>query len=240
MLVRLRVERKVDMENITFNLAQLHQYGTAFYDFLALRKRFFVDQLGWDIPHDDDVEMDQYDNPKAFYSLVMRDGKVIGGMRAMATTAQWGTHTYMLRDAVAGKLIGIPADIIPQAEALTNLWEVTRTVISDDVTTHADRSQCLSMLLNGAVDVARKHGATELMSLSPVAMARTLRKLGYDAQTIGEPYRNAEDGRRYACVSMSTTRSDSVASPVKAAHPGVRAAAPRVSEPQPVHAPAVL
>ena len=46
------------MENITFNLSQLHIHGTAFYDFLGLRKRFFVDKLGWDIPHDDDVEMD--------------------------------------------------------------------------------------------------------------------------------------------------------------------------------------
>lgn len=43
------------MENITFNMAQSHVYGTAFYDFLGLRKRFFVDQLGWDIPHDNDV-----------------------------------------------------------------------------------------------------------------------------------------------------------------------------------------
>ena len=51
------------MENVTFNLAQLHTHGAAFYDFLRLRKRFFVDQLGWQIPHDDDVEMDQYDNP---------------------------------------------------------------------------------------------------------------------------------------------------------------------------------
>lgn len=196
------------MENITFNLAQLHQYGTAFYEFLSLRKRFFVDQLGWSIPHDDDVEMDQYDNPKAYYSLVLRDGKVIGGTRAMATTAQWGSHTYMLRDAVAGKLIGIPADILPKADATTNVWEVTRTVISDDVTTQADRSLCLSLMLDGAVDVARGKGATELMSLSPVAMARTLRKLGYDAQRIGEPYRNKEDGRRYACVSMPTIRSN--------------------------------
>lgn len=232
------------MENITFNLAQLHQHGTAFYDFLALRKRFFVDQLGWDIPHDDEVEMDQYDNPKAYYSLVVRDGKVIGGMRAMATTAQWGTHTYMLRDAVAGKLIGIPADIIPEAEALINLWEVTRTVISDDVTTQADRSQCLSMLLNGAVDVARQHGATELMSLSPVAMARTLRKLGYDAQTIGQPYRNAEDGRRYACVSMSTKRSDSHDCSTKSENQNVQmqpiaSASPKTRQLL-VHAPAVI
>jgi hypothetical protein len=34
------------MEQITFNLAQLHLHGTAFFDFLALRKRFFVDELG--------------------------------------------------------------------------------------------------------------------------------------------------------------------------------------------------
>jgi acyl homoserine lactone synthase len=69
------------MENITFNLSQLHIHGTAFYDFLGLRKRFCVDKLGWDIPHDDDVEMDQCDNPKAYYSLVLRDGVVIGGAR---------------------------------------------------------------------------------------------------------------------------------------------------------------
>ena len=96
------------MENITFNLTELHKHGSAFFEFLALRKQFFVDQLGWDIPHDDNVEMDQYDNPKAYYSLAIQNGKVVGGMRAMATTAQWGSHTYMLRDAVDGKLIGIP------------------------------------------------------------------------------------------------------------------------------------
>ena len=75
------------MENVTFNLASLHVHGDAFFQFLGLRKRFFVDQLGWDIPHDDDVEMDQYDNPKAHYSLVLRDGEVIGGARAMATSS---------------------------------------------------------------------------------------------------------------------------------------------------------
>ena len=103
------------MENIKFNLAQMHCYGPAFYDFLALRKRFFVDELGWDIPHDDTVEMDQYDNPKAWYSLVLQDGKVIGGARAMSTTTQWGSHSYMLRDAVQGKLIDIPASIMDAA-----------------------------------------------------------------------------------------------------------------------------
>lgn len=236
------LSREKNMENITFNLAQLHRYGTAFYDFLGLRKRFFVDQLGWKIPHDDDVEMDQYDNPKAYYSLVLRGEKVVGGARVMATTAQWGAHTYMLRDAVAGKLIGIPADILPEAGATANVWEVTRVVISDEVVTQEDRSQCLSMMLDGAIGVAKARGATELMSLSPVAMARTLRKLGFDAHRIGEPYRNEEDGRRYACISMPTITSKRFqrhAMPADFAGASMTRTASR-HQPQPVHAPSVI
>ena len=87
------------MHNITFDLSNLHRYGSAFYEYLQLRKQYFVDTLHWDIPHNDAVEMDQYDNPTAFYSLVIDQGKVVGGARAMPTTAQWGSHSYMLRDA---------------------------------------------------------------------------------------------------------------------------------------------
>jgi len=121
------------MHNITFNLSQMHNFGSSFYDFLRLRKSFFVDNLGWNIPHDDDVEMDQYDNPQAWYSLVLKQGKVIGGARAMSTTAQWGSHTYMLRDAVKGKLIDIPAHVLGRDIQEENMWECTRLVMSDDV-----------------------------------------------------------------------------------------------------------
>lgn len=194
------------MENITFNLAQMHQFGSAFYDFLGLRKKFFVDQLGWDIPHDGTVEMDQYDNPTAYYSLVLRDGKVVAGIRAMPTTAQWGSHTYMLRDAVDGKLIGIPEDIIPHAKVEKNVWEATRVVISDELTTQAERSQALSMILDGVVDQASARGATEIIALCPPSFARTLRQLGYKAVLIGQPYVNMHDDRRYVAMSMPAKR----------------------------------
>lgn len=194
------------MEKITFNLTELHMHGTAFYEFLALRKQFFVDQLGWDIPHDEDVEMDQYDNPKAYYSLVLKDGKVVGGMRAMATTAQWGSHTYMLRDAVDGKLIGIPADIIPHAEVTPNVWEATRVVISDQLATQKERSECLGLVLDGVVEQATAQGATEIIALCPPVFARTLRQLGYPAKIIGEPYVNLHDERRYVAMAMPAVR----------------------------------
>ncbi|MEO1639451.1 MAG: acyl-homoserine-lactone synthase [Pseudomonadota bacterium] len=188
------------MENITFNLTELHKYGTAFFEFLALRKKFFVDQLGWDIPHDDDVEMDQYDNPKAYYSLALKDGKVVGGMRVMATTAQWGSHTYMLRDAVDGKLIGIPEDILPEATADPSVWEATRIVISEDITTHKERAECLGLLLDGVVRQARVHGATEIMALCPPVFARTMRTIGFPVYPIGDPYVNMHDNRKYVAM----------------------------------------
>jgi N-acyl-L-homoserine lactone synthetase len=202
------------MENITFSLATLHRHGSAFYDFLALRKRFFVDTLGWDIPHDDTVEMDQYDNPLAHYSLVLRDGEVVGGARVMSTTAAWGRHTYMLRDAVAGKLIHIPPEIMPREVTDPCVWECTRLVISDDVKTQVDRSECLGLIVDGLVRVAANCGAEQLISLSPLPLMRALRQLGFSADRIGEPYRNDHDGRQYAVLAMPARQAERVRIPV--------------------------
>lgn len=214
------------MENITFTLADMHLHGTAFYEYLGLRKRFFVDNLGWNIPHDDSVEMDQYDNPKASYSIVVQDGTVIGGARIMPTTSTWGTHTYMLRDAVQGKLIDIPPSVLGKDIVKEDLWECTRLVMCDSVRTHAERSQCLSLIVDGLIDVSAAKGAKRLMCLSTLTLMRALRQLGYDAERIGEPYLNEGDGRRYAVLEM-TAASRTIFVP-KATH---RPA------PQPLHAP---
>jgi acyl homoserine lactone synthase len=184
--------------------------------------------LGWDIPHDDTVEMDQYDNPTAYYSLVLRDGVVIAGARAMATTAKWGSHSYMLRDALKGKLIDIPPSVMAPDVETGEMWECTRLVMSDDLDTHADRSQCLGLIMQGSVDVEAENGVSHLMSLSPLALMRALRQLGFDAERIGDPYLNEGDGRRYAVLSMPANRT----------MPHVPPATHR-PKPQPLHAPNV-
>ncbi|WP_237062195.1 acyl-homoserine-lactone synthase [Loktanella sp. M215] len=209
-------------------MRDLHVHGTAFYDFLWLRKRFFVDTPGWHIPHDDVVEMDPYDNPKAWYSVVLRNGEVIGGARAMATTATWGSHSYMLRDAVQGKLTDIPAAVLGRDIVSREMWECTRLVMADTVGTQAARSTCLTMIVQGLIDVAADQGATSLMSLSPLALMRALRQLGFGAERIGGPYTNDNDGRRYAVLLMPTTR---IIPPVPLAT--------HRAQPQPIHAPAV-
>lgn len=193
------------MQNITFDLSSMHQHGNAFFQFLTLRKRFFVDDLGWDIPHDERVEMDQYDNPSAHYSLVIRDGRVIGGARAMPTTAVWGPHSYMLRDAAKGMLADIPGDVMDPDLTNPRIWEITRFVVDDSLCA-AERSRCLTLILDGLVRIAQERGGVELMSLSPLPMVRALRQLGYPAKRVGQPHVDTGDGRRYAVISMPAKR----------------------------------
>ncbi|EAR52229.1 putative autoinducer synthase protein [Oceanicola granulosus HTCC2516] len=205
------------MRTITFNLKSLHQHGDAFCDYLALRKRFFVDALGWDIPHDATVEMDQYDNPTARYSLVVGDdGRVLAGARALPTTASWGLTTYMLRDAQSGKVAGIPADLLDGQIVTAGMWECTRLVIAPSVQGATARRACLGLICEGLVEMALEEGARELMSLSNLWLLRALRQLGYPADLISRPYVNSDDGHRYAVMKMPAIRLHRPAAPARA------------------------
>ena len=190
------------MRNITFDLSTLHEHGSAFFDYLKLRKKFFVDELKWDVPHNESYEMDQYDNPTAWYSLVVHNGEVLGGARVMPTTSKWGKHTYMLRDAFTGTIDTIPNRAMPSEIATPQVWECTRLVVSDRLRSHVQRSQCLSMVVDGLSDIAMHHGASELVTLSTVSLVRALRQLGFPAERLGEPYRDPGDGRKYAVLRM--------------------------------------
>jgi acyl homoserine lactone synthase len=195
------------MHNITFDFLGQHRHGSAFHEYLRLRKSFFVDELGWDIPHNDDVEMDQYDNPCAHYSLVIRRGRVVGGARAMATSATWGRHTYMLRDALLGRLEQIPSEVMPSDIASDEVWEGSRLVISDAVTCQSERAQCLSLIFGGMVDIANRNGGIELVGLTRPPLVRALRQLGFAASQLGDPYVSESDGRKYAVLRMPAMQS---------------------------------
>jgi acyl homoserine lactone synthase len=195
------------MRNITFDFLGQHRHGSAFHEYLRLRKTFFVDGLDWDLPHNDDVEMDQYDNPCAHYSLVLRHGEVVGGARIMPTSSVWGKSTYMLRDALRGCLEQIPAGAMPRDLASDEVWECTRLLISDRVTSHSERATCLSLIVDGLIDIANRHGGVELVSLSPLPLMRALRQLGFSADRMGEPYVSESDGRRYAMLRMPALRT---------------------------------
>lgn len=193
------------MENITFDLLNMHRYGTAFYDYLKMRKRVFVDELGWDIPHNDFVEMDQYDNPMTHYSLVVRNGQLLGGARAMSTTAEWNGAGCMVNDIIEGKLPTIPPSVIENPIRTPLVWECSRLVMAEDIGSVEDRAECLSLIVDGLADMARAQGATELISLTRLPLMRALRQLGWNCDRLGKPY--SQDGRSYAVLTMPATKT---------------------------------
>lgn len=190
------------MRKITFELSELHRHGPAYFDYLKLRKRFFVDQLGWDIPHNETYEMDQYDNPTAWYSLVVSGETVLGGARVMPTTARWGKHTYMMRDAHQGSLDTIPSNPLPTGVSAPEVWEMTRMVLCDTLTTNDVRRTALQLVCDGCIDIVEAHGCRELRAMSSLAMLRVLRQSGYPVDRLGEAWTDESDGRRYSAMKM--------------------------------------
>lgn len=108
----------------------------------------------------------------------------------------------MLRDAYSGKLPHIPPHVMSVEIATPNVWECTRLVVSDSLTTAAERTECLTLIVDGLVDITRRQGGEELICLSSLALMRALRQIGYDVSRLGETYRNGEDGRQYAVLRM--------------------------------------
>ena len=57
-------------------------------------------------------------------------------------------------------------------------------------------------LMQGVSDIARAHGAVELIAIAPVLLVRAMRQLGWPVNRASEPYYGKEDGRCYAVLSM--------------------------------------
>lgn len=185
----------------------MHEHGSLFYDFLRLRKQFFVDELGWAIPTDGDVEMDQYDTPLAKYSVVEHDGRVIAGARCQRTDVSWGIYTSMLEDAARGVIAGIPDDFFDPSRKGPDYWEGTRLVISDGVTSVLGRTQCLAMVIDGLIRTIQDGGGKYLITLSPVALERSARLVGLQTAQVSRSYQSGSDGRDYAVFESKAVRA---------------------------------
>lgn len=197
------------MQLHVFNYLDQYKHGSVYREFLGLRKRVLVDGLGWQIPHNSEVEEDQYDNPTAVYSVVRANGAVIAGARAAPCNSQWGEWSYMLKDARDGKIDAIPKDLLQTYPESASTWECTRFVSAN--TGFARQSSwaaeqmetATKLVVAGLCEFAFDQGAEHLMSLSPLGLGRLLRSFGYQAKTAGGGYRCREDGRRYRPFFMT-------------------------------------
>jgi acyl homoserine lactone synthase len=193
------VPREETLQVIETSLTDAIKYGNAIYDFFALRKQVFVDALNWQIPHNDMVEMDQYDTIKAKYILTMYKGQVVGGTRLLPVNAENGDYTYMIGDALQRKTSILPATF-PSCIGINNkAWEGTRLVISKRLLKSRKlRMECLRLILSGIQKVLHDNQSTSLVTISAVNMAKLLHRYGLFPEQLDRPFICTDDGREYA------------------------------------------
>jgi len=70
------------------------QYPELVESMFRLRKRVFIDQMKWNIPHQDGLEIDQFDDEDTIYFVATVDGKnCIGTWRGYPTTKPYMVET---------------------------------------------------------------------------------------------------------------------------------------------------
>jgi N-acyl-L-homoserine lactone synthetase len=187
----------------TFKISDLGTAGALFVGFLTLRNRVLIDGLGWTLSNDGHLEMDQYDNPLAVYSVVTTNDTVIAGARMLPCNATWAGATYMLLDAHQGAIEGIPANLMQHYPTDADTWECTRLVVAPELNAD-DRDTAMKLVVNGLCHHANVMGANRLVSLSPLTLGRWLGRLGFQAQVEGGHFKCHDDGRLYRAFSMKS------------------------------------
>jgi acyl homoserine lactone synthase len=190
------------MEIITLSFEDSHLFGDALNQFYKLRKKHFVDKLEWSLCHNERIEMDQYDNPNAHYILGIHNGVVIGGARLLSTQGSWGNTSYMLKDAMLGRISSIPSKVFNTCIENQHVWEGSRLVISDDVISHSRRSAVLYSIIRGIVQFLQDKNGKRLLTFSPVTLKRRVCAMGFPVKQVGLPIRGFGDNRTYAVLSL--------------------------------------
>lgn len=161
-------------------------------EFLSLRKRIFVDNMGWDVPHEEGREAEQYDHKFSTYIIAngSRHSGVVGGARLLNTGRPnpINEYSYMIRDAYLRRLPGLPHTICSEAPPVRNdIWEMSRLAALGNL-------ELGSKILAAADLWLSSQGAEKCLFLGSPAFMRMAKKRGYAVTSLG-PVQKNEDGR---------------------------------------------
>lgn len=146
------------------------------------RYQVFIEGLGWDLPAERGMELDQFDRPDTLYVVARGDNEqIIGCARLLPTT-----QPYLLEEVFPQLLNGMT----PPKSA--DVWELSRFAAVDlatgSVSSSGQFSSTITLkLLGEAINCARLQGAKHLISVSPIGVERLLRNTGYRTHRAGPP-----------------------------------------------------
>jgi len=192
------------MEMTTLSFDNFHRFGALFSNMLRARHRTFIQEKGWDIPSEQDMEFDQYDTAQSRWVCVHDAGKVLAGVRLTPTTAKCGIYSYMVRDAQRGLLDSIPGNLLDEtAPVAEHIWDANRLFVAEGVPMEIRREVQMS-LMGHMVRSARDLGATTLLGLLPIGIPRLGRRLGIDMEAGGPVMKIGGVAHRCYFVSMAS------------------------------------
>ncbi len=193
-----------NLENIVetniINWSSIHKNGDLWWQHLKLRKRLFVDHEAWEVPHNEVAEWDQYDTANSIYVVTHDQGRVLAASRLNPCSFEGGGWSYMIKDAIEGKLPGIPQDILLQTPDRAGTWEATRFTV-DPTLSSQDRNTYLAANAQALKLEAKSRGAKELIALMPPAYVRWLTSNGLPTKRLG-PTKRDGTGSRICVIGM--------------------------------------
>lgn len=162
-------------------LAQMHD----------LRRRVFQEELKWTVGFDviNDFEVDEYDQPHAYYILHINDkGEVDATCRLISTQ-----HAYMLADYYADFVQDIA---LPRTD---QVWEITRFCASAEVR-QTSRGRIVGELVAAVIEFGLIHGIKNYVALATDKIIPVIERMaGWDPQPIG-PKKVTPDDEAYAII----------------------------------------
>ncbi|CAN7722954.1 GNAT family N-acetyltransferase [Variovorax sp. LjRoot84] len=140
------------------------------FDLALYRHRVFVQGLGWKLPAGQRIELDEFDRRDTQYVVALdNQRKIVGTARLLSTE-----RPYLLKEVFPDLLGGARFPHSPQT------WELSRFAALDLESATPDFHRSLAsplalQVLEAAMGLAAKCGATQLISVSPPAVERILR-----------------------------------------------------------------
>ena len=138
-----------------------------------LRHSMFRERLGWDVHTQDGMEFDEYDQLKPLYMLAREGGVLHGCWRVLPTTGP-----NMLRDVFSNLLDG-------EAPCGDDIWELSRFAVrKQDPAAFGLSTLPIQMMLH-IVQLARKYGVNQLVTVTTPAMERMLKHANIAPRRLG-------------------------------------------------------
>lgn len=157
------------MRTILINWENIHIHHKHWVAHHRLRRKIFIERLGWDLPCKDGLEFDEFDTPAAQYVLVVDDNDKVRGVSRLNTTV----NSYMIEKNWSDWL-----DIVPPRS--DRVWEATRFGVDEQLDAKS-RAEVIRLITSRIYRFAQENEIHEVLLTMPVFIySRILIPLGYD------------------------------------------------------------